>query len=90
MNFNKVKAVVFDFDGVFTNNKVIVSEEGRESVICNRSDGIGIEKLRKLNIPMIIISTEQNPVVSMRADKLKLPVKHGVKNKKIFHSLNYC
>ena len=41
------------------------------------------EKLRKLNIPMIIISTEQNPVVSMRADKLKLPVKHGVKNKKI-------
>ena len=83
LNFKKIKALVFDFDGVFTNNRVVVSEDGKESVICNRSDGIGIERLRKLNIPMVIISTEQNPVVSMRAKKLKLPVKHGVKNKKI-------
>ena len=83
MNLKKIQAVVFDFDGVFTNNRVIVREDGNESVICNRSDGLGIERLRKLNIPMVIISTEQNPVVSMRAKKLKLPEKHGVKNKKI-------
>ena len=83
MNLKKIQAVVFDFDGVFTNNRVIVREDGNESVICNRSDGLGIETLRKLNIPMVIISTEQNPVVSMRAKKLKLPEKHGVKNKKI-------
>jgi 3-deoxy-D-manno-octulosonate 8-phosphate phosphatase (KDO 8-P phosphatase) len=83
LNLKKIQAVVFDFDGVFTNNRVIVREDGNESVICNRSDGLGIERLRKLNIPMVIISTEQNPVVSMRAKKLKLPEKHGVKNKKI-------
>ena len=81
MNFNKIKAVVFDFDGVFTDNRVIVSENGKESVICNRSDGIGLEMLRKLDMPMTIISTEKNLVVSSRAKKLKIPVVHGVKNK---------
>ena len=60
MDFNKIKAVVFDFDGVFTDNRVIISEEGKESVICNRSDGIGLEMLRKIGIPMKIISPEKS------------------------------
>ena len=71
MNLKKIKAIVFDFDGVFTNNRVIVSEDGKESVICNRSDGIGLEMLRSLGIPMTIISTEKNPVVAQRATKLE-------------------
>ena len=83
MTFKNIKAVVFDFDGVFTNNQVFVSEDGKESVLCNRSDGIGLEMLRMLVIPMTIISTEKNPVVSIRARKLNLPVKQGVKNKVI-------
>ena len=81
MNFKDIKAVIFDFDGVFTDNRVIVSENGKESVICNRSDGIGLEMLRILDMPMTIISTEKNLVVSSRAKKLKIPVVHGVKNK---------
>lgn len=81
MNFNKIRAVVFDFDGVFTDNKVIVSENGTESVLCSRSDGVGIELLKKLDIPMIIISSEKNPVVSKRARKLELPVVHGLQDK---------
>ena len=81
MNFKDIKAIVFDFDGVFTDNRVIVSEDGKESVICSRSDGIGLEMLRKLDIPMTIISTEKNPVVAQRATKLKLPVEHGVGEK---------
>ena len=81
MNFNNIKAIAFDFDGVFTNNLVIVSEDGKESVICNRSDGIGIELIRELGIPMKIISSERNPVVAHRAKKLKLPCVHGVKIK---------
>jgi 3-deoxy-D-manno-octulosonate 8-phosphate phosphatase (KDO 8-P phosphatase) len=81
LNFNKIKAVIFDFDGVFTDNRVIVSEDGKESVQCNRADGIGLGMLRKLNIPMTIISTEKNPVVSMRAKKLELSVSYGIANK---------
>ena len=81
MNFKLIKAVVFDFDGVFTDNSVLISEDGKESVLCNRSDGIGLEMLRSLGIPMTIISTEKNPVVAIRAKKLKLSVAHGVESK---------
>ena len=33
--------VIFDFDGVFTDNRVLVNELGIESVICSRYDGYG-------------------------------------------------
>jgi YrbI family 3-deoxy-D-manno-octulosonate 8-phosphate phosphatase len=81
LNFKNIKAIVFDFDGVFTDNRVIISEDGKESVICNRADGIGLDMIRDLCIPMTIISTEKNPVVAHRAKKLKLPVVHGLKDK---------
>lgn len=67
-----VRLVVFDFDGVFTDNAVWVFEDGREAVRCTRADGIGLDMLRRLGIALAIISTETNPVVSARARKLKL------------------
>jgi hypothetical protein len=66
-------AIGFDFDGVFTNNTVIVDENGKESVICNRSDGIGLSRLGTGGVKLIIISTEINPVVTARGKKLKMP-----------------
>lgn len=83
INLSDVGAIVFDFDGVFTDNRVIICEDGKEYVVCNRSDGIGLELIRSIKIPMIIISSEKNSVVKMRAKKLKLEVKYGVVNKKI-------
>ncbi len=68
----RVRMVIFDFDGVMTDNRVWVSQDGTEIVACNRSDGLGVGFLRKLGIPMAIVSTEQNPVVHRRAEKLKI------------------
>jgi YrbI family 3-deoxy-D-manno-octulosonate 8-phosphate phosphatase len=68
----KIRLVAFDFDGVFTDNMVYVVQDGSEAVRCNRSDGIGLQKLKKLGIETVIISTESNPVVSARAQKLKI------------------
>ena len=79
---SKVKLAIFDFDGVFTNNKVLVSENGVESVICCRSDGIGLSRLNKLGIKSYVISSETNAVVKVRCKKLKIPVIQGVENKK--------
>lgn len=76
-----VELVVFDFDGVFTDNTVYVSQEGGESVRCWRSDGLGLARLRDLGVPAFILSTERNPVVSARAEKLKLPCRQGVEDK---------
>jgi 3-deoxy-D-manno-octulosonate 8-phosphate phosphatase (KDO 8-P phosphatase) len=43
---NEIHTIVFDFDGVFTNNKVWVDQDGRESVCCDRSDGLAFDILR--------------------------------------------
>ena len=68
----RIRMVAFDFDGVFTDNMVYVFENGSEAVRCFRSDGIGLQKLEKMGIKTVIISTEANPVVSARARKLKI------------------
>ena len=68
----KIRLVAFDFDGVFTDNGVWVFQDGREAVRCNRSDAFGLRKLDELGIEYLLISTEANPVVSMRAQKIKI------------------
>lgn len=68
----QLRLVVFDFDGVFTDNMVYVFEDGREAVRCSRSEGFGLRKLEKLGIDLVVLSTEPNPVVSARCRKLKL------------------
>ena len=77
-----VKLVAFDFDGVFTDNSVYVFEDGSEAVRCSRSDGIGLQKLERLGVETIIISTEVNRVVAERAEKLKIRCVHGVEDKR--------
>jgi 3-deoxy-D-manno-octulosonate 8-phosphate phosphatase (KDO 8-P phosphatase) len=77
----KVELVAFDFDGVFTDNSVYISNEGIESVRCSRSDGLGLDRLRQVNVQLVIVSTEKNPVVSVRASKLKVRCIQGVEDK---------
>ena len=75
--------VVFDFDGVMTDNTVFVLASGEEMVRCHRGDGLGIGKLAKRGVPMLILSTEVNPVVRARAGKLKLECHHGIGDKEL-------
>jgi len=78
-----IKLVAFDFDGVFTDNRVITSQDGNESVICWRSDGIGLSRIIKLGVQAVIVSTETNPVVSSRASKLKIHCVQSVEDKAV-------
>ena len=70
-----------DFDGVFTDNRALVFEDGREAVFVSRGDGMGISLLRRVDFPMIVISTERNPVVSVRCKKLQIECVQGVDDK---------
>jgi YrbI family 3-deoxy-D-manno-octulosonate 8-phosphate phosphatase len=81
MNFKDLKFLVFDFDGVFTDNKVIVSQDGVESVVCYRSDGLGLSKLRSIGMDMLILSMEQVPIATVRAKKLKMDCIQGCDDK---------
>ncbi|GAB3737765.1 cytidylyltransferase domain-containing protein [Nocardiopsis nanhaiensis] len=77
-----VDAVVTDFDGVHTDDRAAVTESGGESVTVSRSDGMGVKLLREAGVRVLILSTEENPVVCARADKLKTPVLHGLSDKR--------
>ncbi|MDB2636297.1 HAD hydrolase family protein [Alphaproteobacteria bacterium] len=83
ISLDKIEAFIFDFDGVLTNNFVYVDQEGKETVRCSRADGLAFDVLRKLNIPSFILSSETNPVVKIRADKLKIQAILGIANKEI-------
>ncbi|MGV9951598.1 cytidylyltransferase domain-containing protein [Streptomyces cellulosae] len=76
-----IDAVVLDFDGTQTDDRVLIDADGREFVSVHRGDGLGVAALRRSGLKLLILSTEQNPVVAARARKLKIPVLHGVDRK---------
>ncbi|GGZ18901.1 transferase [Streptomyces inusitatus] len=76
-----VDAVVLDFDGTQTDDRVLIDADGRETVAVHRGDGLGIARLREAGLALLILSTERNPVVAARARKLDIPVLHGVDRK---------
>jgi YrbI family 3-deoxy-D-manno-octulosonate 8-phosphate phosphatase len=76
-----VDLVVLDFDGVLTDNRVWVDEEGHEMVAANRSDSMGLHALRSAGVKVMVLSTEVNPVVTARCRKMKVPVYQGIVDK---------
>jgi len=76
-----VELVIFDFDGVMTDNKVYVDQNGFEMVLANRGDGAGIKMLRRAGVNTMVLSTEVNPVVAARCEKLKTPALQGIEDK---------
>lgn len=78
----RIKLLIYDFDGVMTDNRVMVDQNGIESVMVNRGDGYGVARIKELGIRQIIVSTEKNEVVKRRAEKLQIPVVIDVADKK--------
>lgn len=73
-----IKMVITDFDGVITDGRVWVDENGRETVAASRSDSMRIKQLRERGIDVMVLSSEINPVVSARAKKMNIEAIHGV------------
>jgi N-acylneuraminate cytidylyltransferase len=76
-----IKAIVFDFDGVMTDDQVYITETGEEMVMASRSDGMGISALKNAGLKLLILSKERNPVVARRAEKLQIEVIQACDNK---------
>jgi len=79
--FRQIELVIFDFDGVFTDNSVYVAEDGTETVRCSRADGLGLAKLAEAGVRSMVLSTETNPVVSARSRKLGIACTQGCPDK---------
>ena len=79
-----IDTLIVDFDGVLTDNRVFINESGIEQVCCSRSDGIGAQVLRELNVNVLILSTETSELVQLRAKKMGIIAYNGVKDKREF------
>jgi YrbI family 3-deoxy-D-manno-octulosonate 8-phosphate phosphatase len=77
----RVRFVAFDFDGVFTDNRVWVNERGEELLAFSRSDGLGLRRLDEIGVRYLILSMESNPIVGARAQKLHADCVQGVEDK---------
>jgi YrbI family 3-deoxy-D-manno-octulosonate 8-phosphate phosphatase len=77
----RVRLAVFDFDGVFTDNRVWVNERGEEALAFSRSDGLGLRRLDEVGVGYLIVSMESNPIVGARAEKLQARCVQGVTDK---------
>ena len=91
--FQSVKMIAYDFDGVMTDNHVYLNQDGVEMAMCHRGDGLGVGIIKKMGIQQVIISTETNPIVARRGEKLGIPVIHNVSDKaealKEYHEKNF-
>ena len=77
----RVRFAVFDFDGVFTDNRVWVNEQGDEALAFSRSDGLGLRRLEEVGVRPLIVSMERTPIVGARAAKLGVDCRQGVDDK---------
>ncbi|MBP7213969.1 MAG: acylneuraminate cytidylyltransferase [Anaerolineaceae bacterium] len=79
---DKVSLLVMDFDGIMTDDKVYTDMNGVESVRSSRSDGYGLDMLRRHSeTQALIMSREVSSVVAARAKKLGLEVFQAVMDK---------
>ena len=89
LKLKNIDLIVYDFDGVLTDNRVLVFDDGHEAVFCSRADGLAIGLIKKAGIPQIILSMEENRVVETRARKLGIDVLYGIQDKKMVLT-DYC
>jgi 3-deoxy-D-manno-octulosonate 8-phosphate phosphatase (KDO 8-P phosphatase) len=76
-----IRFAVFDFDGVFTDNRVWVNERGEELLAFSRSDGLGLRRLEEVGVKPLIVSMESTSIVGARAAKLRVDCAQGVDDK---------
>ena len=76
-----IRLVVFDFDGVFSDNRVWTNDRGEESVACTRADTVGLRRLDEVGVDYLIITSETNDAVPARARKMRIECVRGIEDK---------
>jgi YrbI family 3-deoxy-D-manno-octulosonate 8-phosphate phosphatase len=81
----KIKYLVLDVDGVFTDGGIYYNEEGEFAKKFDMRDGMGLEILRENNVEVLVLTSENSKVVAQRMKKLKIENAFlGIKDKYSF------
>ena len=79
----KIRMLIMDVDGVMTDGRIIMDDEGRELKNFNVRDGHGIKVLQRFGIKVALLTGRQSKVVMHRAKDLDIKdVYQKVYNKK--------
>ena len=81
IDLEAIRFVVFDFDGVFSDNRVWTNDRGEESVACWRCDALGLRRLEEVGVDHLILSMEVNEAVDARARKIRATCIQGIEDK---------
>ena len=93
--WNSIKTIVFDFDGIFTDNKVYLNQDGEEFIQCNRSDGLAFNILKKFikinnwQVDILVLTKEKNKAALKRCEKLGIRCINAVDDKASYLLENY-
>lgn len=77
----RTELMVFDFDGVWTDNRVLVTADGAEAVFCSRGDGMGLLMAKEAGLKLLVITREDVQIAAARCRKLGVPCIQGCKQK---------
>lgn len=80
-SLGEIRLVVFDFDGVFSDNRVWTNDRGEESVACFRGDSAGLRRLDEVGVGYFILTSETNDAVPARARKIRSECVRGIEDK---------
>lgn len=76
LDFSAVKLVGFDVDGVLTDGRIIIHDDGGEAKNFNSRDGHGIKMMIRAGLEVVIITGRQSRVVELRAQELGISELH--------------
>lgn len=68
-----IRLAAFDVDGVFTDGRFYLSDDGVETKAFSTQDGFGIKKLIAADIHVAIISSRRSRAVEKRMSELGVP-----------------
>ena len=65
INKKKIDLIVYDFDGVMTDNSLLMDQDGKEYVRVSRADGLAVSEIKKMFLKQIILSTESKKYAAL-------------------------
>ncbi|MFL3026286.1 MAG: KdsC family phosphatase [Candidatus Neomarinimicrobiota bacterium] len=81
-DINKIKMIISDIDGVWTDGSIYVGSKDSEIKKFNVNDGAGVALLRQSGIKLALISGRESNATALRASELKIQdLYNGILNK---------
>jgi 3-deoxy-D-manno-octulosonate 8-phosphate phosphatase (KDO 8-P phosphatase) len=71
-----IKILIMDVDGVMTDGRIIINDDGRETKNFDVRDGHGIKLVQRYGIEVALLTGRQSEVVKYRANELGIKEVH--------------